>query len=367
MNSSANTPIADKLGPMRLLPARSVTILVATDGSETSQAAYAAAELIAASCSARVHVLSVLEPLPAIVPPPGTPIVTTGIDRSREDALRTDMVEQLLKLGRLAKWTTEIHLGKPPTVIAQVAKERNADLIIVGTSRHGMVDRLLGKETATHLARLVKRPLLVASPSIARLPERVIVALDLAPADRLALVFVLGILGSPESVSVLHVESRSEALGVDWAEFDAEHRAEVEKAFREMNAALVSLPRIQPELVVMHGEVAREINQFAESVKAEMIVLDVKPRGGFSIAADGGIAMRVMRAARCSVLLIPKTDNTLAISTLRGTVEGTGRRYRAAVPKPTVTDVAVASNAHARDPSLLEESFVARESPFFVS
>jgi len=35
MNSSANTPIADKLGPMRLLPARSVTILVATDGSET--------------------------------------------------------------------------------------------------------------------------------------------------------------------------------------------------------------------------------------------------------------------------------------------------------------------------------------------
>jgi nucleotide-binding universal stress UspA family protein len=305
MNAGPRTSIAAELGLKSVSPPRVARILVATDGSETSRAAYAAAELIAASCRARVHVLSVPELPPAIVPPPGTPIVTAGIDRSREDALRIDMVEQLLKLGRLAKWTTEIRPGDPATVIAQVAKERNADLIIVGASPHGMVDRLLGEETAAHLARLVNRPLLVAAPSIDRLPKRVIVGIDLEPADRTMLAGALEILGSAESVSFLHVTPRAEFLGVDWAEFDAGYHAEVERAFGEVNAALETLPRIQAERVVMHGEVAREINQFAESTRAEMIVLGVKPRRTFSIAGGGGIAIKVMRAARCSVLLIP--------------------------------------------------------------
>lgn len=310
MNAIANTPIADEQASKRLSRTDFVRILVATDGTATSQAAYAAAELIATQLAAtqrraRVHVLSVLEPLPVVVPPLGTPVLAPAISRAREDELRTDMVEQLLKLGRLAEWTTEIRVGTPAETIAEIAKQRQIDLIIVGASHHGMVDRLLGGETATHLARLVNRPLLVAASSMSRLPKRVIVALDLAPVNRSALVRALETLGSPESLSCVHVEPRSEALGVDWAEFDAEYRAEVERAFGKVNAALTCLPRVQSGLVIMHGEVAREINQFADDAKAEMIVLGVKRRRPFSVAPGGGIAMRVLRTARCSVLLVP--------------------------------------------------------------
>ena len=310
MNAIANTPIADELGSKRLSRTDSVRILVATDGSETSEAAYSAAELIASELvakqrRARVHVLSVMEPLPLIVPPLGTPILSPAVTKAKEDELRTDMVEQLLKLGRLAEWTTEIRVGEPAAIIAEVARQRQVELIIVGASHHGIVDRLLGEETATHLARLVQRPLLVVAPSMSRLPRRVIVALDLAPANRPAFVRALEILGSPEGITCLHVEPRSEALGVDWAEYDGEYRAEVERAFGKVNAALTSLPRAQSELVIMHGEVAREINQFADDAKAEMIVLGVKRRRPFSVAPGGGIAMRVMRTARCSVLLVP--------------------------------------------------------------
>jgi nucleotide-binding universal stress UspA family protein len=305
MNATANTSTASTLVPKpRSLP-RSPVILLATDGSENSRAAYAAAELIAAQRRARVHVLSVVEPLPTAIPPSDSPVVAAEVETSRENALRTDMVEQLLRLGHLAKWTTEIRAGRPSAVIATVADEHQVDLIIIGSSRHGIVDRVMGEETATHLARLVKRPLLVASPSFTRLPKRVIVAVDLTPADRPTLVRALEILGSPESVSVVHVEPRSEALGVDWAEFDAEYRGEVERVFREVNADLAALPRIQSELVIMHGDAAREIKQFAESVKAEMIVLGVKRRRPFSYSLGGGVAMRVIRAARCSVLLVP--------------------------------------------------------------
>jgi len=305
MNATAKTPIVHEVTPKRGVRTPSPVILVATDGSETSIAAYAAAELIAGELHARVHVLSVLEPLPTILPPPGTPVLATGVDKSREEKLRIDMVEQLLKLGKLAKWSTEIRLGKPPSVIAEVAKERNVDLVIVGASRHGVVDRLFGEETATQLARRIERPLLVASPLIARLPKRVVIALDLSFADRSSFVTVLDMVGSPHSVSVLHVVPRSEALGVDWAEYDHEYRAEVERTFFRLNEKLAALPHMQSDLVVMHGDAAREINDFAQNVKAELIVLGVKRRGAFSIAPGGGIAMRVLRAAKCSVLLVP--------------------------------------------------------------
>jgi nucleotide-binding universal stress UspA family protein len=314
MNAIANTPIAAQLASKRLSRTDSVRILVATDGSETSVAAYRAAELIvsglvATQRRARVHVLSVMEPLPVVVPPLGAPVFAPSVSRAREDELRTDMVEQLLKLGRLAEWTTEIRVGTPAEIIAEVATQHQVDLIIIGASHHGIVDRLLGEETATHLARLVERPLLVATPAMSRLPRRVIVALDLAPANRPALVRALEILGSPEGITCLHVEPRSEALGVDWAEYDGEYRAEVERAFGKVNAALTSLPRVESELVIMHGEVARETNEFSDNVKAEMIVLGVKRRGQFSVAPGRGIAMRVLRAARCSVLLVPNPAN----------------------------------------------------------
>lgn len=305
MNAGLNTSLVGELGLKRAAPARTVSILVATDGSATSHAAYTAAEIIAASCHARVHVLSVLELIPAIVPPPGTPIIATGIDRSREDALRIDMVEQLLQRGQLAKWTTEIRFGKPPAVISEVAHERNADLVVVGASRHGMVDRLLGEETVTHLARRVERPLLVAGPSFSRLPKRMVLGLDLLHTDRSALARTLDMLGSPESVSAVHVEPRSEALGVDWAVYDGEYRTEVEKAFADLTHQLGALPGVQRDLVILHGDVAREINEFAASVKAELVVLGVKRRRALSIAPGAGIAMKTLRAARCSVLLVP--------------------------------------------------------------
>ncbi len=131
--------------------------------------------------------------------------------------------------------------------------------------------------------------------------------LDLEPTNRKPLIRSLKILGSPESLSVLHVTPRSEALGVDWAEFDDEYRAEVASAYVKVRAALAELPKIHPELVVVHGDVAREIDEFARGVNAELIVVGVKHRGPLSVA-PGGIAMKVTRSARCSVLLLPKEN-----------------------------------------------------------
>jgi nucleotide-binding universal stress UspA family protein len=289
-------------------PAQPTSILVATDGSTTSLSAYAAGDLISAKCGARVHLLSVLRPYPVIAPPLGMLTIPAGVDKAEADSVERSIGEQLSKFGRSAQWTRETRVGNPASVIAKVAKDRGVDLIVIGESHHGTVDRLLGEETATRLARLVNLPLLVASDAMHRLPRRAVIAFNLVPDDCSVLVHALEILGAPPSVSCVHVQPRSEFLGVDWAEYDGEYRAETEASFERMRNALGALPRMHPELVVLHGDPATEINGFAESVKAEMTVLGLRPRGPVSLAPGGGVAMKVVRASHRSVLLIPKNS-----------------------------------------------------------
>lgn len=309
MNSFTTASARPASATHHSLQAQRPSILVATDGSATSSSAYAAADLIAAKCGARVHVLSVLRPFPVIVPPLGMLAFPTGVDKAGADSLERSIGEQLAKFGRFAAWTTETRVGNPASVIAQVAKDRRVELIVIGESHHGRVDRLLGEETATQLARLVNLPLLVASDAMHRLPRRAVIAFDLVPGDYSVLVRTLEILGAPPSVSCVHVQPRSEFLGVDWAEYDGEYRAQIEASFERMRGALAALPRIQSGLVVLHGNPVTEINGFAESVKAEMTVLGLKPRGPVPLAPGGGVAMKVVRASHRPVLLIPKQSD----------------------------------------------------------
>lgn len=304
MNAIASTRIARERSSKREQTERPV-ILVATDGSETSHAAYTAAELIAARTRALVHVLSVVEPFPAVAQIPGAIVPAADVEEATKDALRAEMVQQLLTRGRLGRWSTEILVGKPATVIADTAKEREADLIIIGAGKHGLVDRLIGEETASSLVKVVRRPLLIASPSLMRLPERLVIALDLERSDRAGLLSMLELLGSPEKVSVLHVKPRSESFGIDWAEFDDDYGADLAAAYGELATSLETLPGIRPDLAIEHGDAAREIARFAESGNVDMIVLGVKRRTPFS-APGAGIAMKVARSAHCSVLLIPR-------------------------------------------------------------
>ena len=306
MNAIAGTRTASEGSSKRKQSERPV-ILVATDGSETAHAAYTAAELIAAQTRVRVHVLSVVEAFPAVAQIPGTTVPAPALDveEATRDSLRADMVEQLLTRGRLGRWSTEILVGKPATVIADAAKEREADLVIIGAGKHGLVDRLIGEETASNLAKIVQRPVLIASPSLARLPQRLVIALDLERSDRADLLNLLELLGSPENVTVLHVKPRSESFGIDWVEFDDDYRADLAAAYGELATSLETLPGIQQDLAIGHGDAAREITRFAESASADLIVLGVKRRTPFS-AAGSGIAMKVARSANCSVLLIPR-------------------------------------------------------------
>ena len=279
------------------------SVLVATDGSDTALSALSAAKLMSAKHSAEVHVLSVVEPMPTILPTPEGMVLPPDFDKSREDAQRTIATEQIKQFDPGNKWTLDVKVGRPSEVIARFAREQEADIIVVGASKHGLWGRVFGEDTATEIARLSNIPLLVAS-DMKRLPHRIVVGMDLNPDGMQCAAEALNLLVERPSVSCVHVKPRSEFLGVDWADLDTEYELAMKERFscfeKEMRAF-----GMRPELVVLHGDTAHELGDFAEYSKAELIVVGVKRRVGRAKAIGGRIAGRVIRQTTCSVLVVP--------------------------------------------------------------
>lgn len=294
--------VEEKLTPSRSDKTKS--IVVATDGSDSALAAFNAANLIRAKTGARVDVLSVLEPIPLVIPVPEAMVIPPDLEKARRDAQTAIVRDQVARFDPEGDWRMEVRLGRRADVIVDFAHERKADLIIVGANRHGVWGRIFGEETAIEIARLSDVPLLVASPGMKRLPKRVIVAMDLNPDGLQCAPQALESIADTPSISCVHVKPRSESMGIDWAEYDAEYELLMRERFKELEKGLKAV-HLRPDLVTLHGEPARELAEFAAYSKAEIIVVGVKRRRGRAHAVGGRIAGRVIRHATCSVLVVP--------------------------------------------------------------
>lgn len=283
---------------------RTLSVVLASDGSEASAAAFSAARLIEDRTGASVHVLSVLEPLSFYIPVSELMLATPELEEDRTDAQHKLVAGQMAEFSREGKWTLDVKYGRPAEVIAQFATESAADLIIIGSNKHGMMDRIRGEETAMEVARLSQTPLLVASPDMKRVPQRVIVAMELLPSGVERLPDTLRAIADTPSISCVHVKPRFEFMGTDWAKYDSGYEIAMEDRFAQMEKSLAP-SGLRPDLVVLHGDVAGELADFAEYSKAELIAVGIKRRRGRARAVGGRLACRILRRVACSVLIVP--------------------------------------------------------------
>lgn len=283
---------------------RTLSIIVASDGSDAALPALKAASLIESRRDAKIHVLSVLELMPTVFPSMEGVIVPPELDQSREEAQRTIVTDQIMAFDPRSEWTLQVTTGRPAETIADYAVEQKADLIIVGLNKHGFIGRVLGEETAMEIARLSSVPLLVASPGMDRLPHRVMVAMDLRAEGLRDAPEALEIIANTPSISCVHVKPRSEFLGIDWADFDNEYELAMRDRFHLLEKAF-SVVNLRPDLVVLHGDVTHEITDFATYSKAELIVVGIRRRHGRARALSGRMATRIIRHSDCSVLVVP--------------------------------------------------------------
>jgi nucleotide-binding universal stress UspA family protein len=151
------------------------TILTGYDGSKAAERALARAIELAQAFSATLIVASVrppptptlvesgdiylgaagVPPLPTTETPPAAARAAADTARASLERARTLVPERGLEAEYVALE------GDPAVSLIECADERNADLIVVGGSEPGFLQRLLGHSVSDSLARRAHRDVLV--------------------------------------------------------------------------------------------------------------------------------------------------------------------------------------------------------------
>jgi nucleotide-binding universal stress UspA family protein len=137
------------------------TIVLALDGSESSDRALEHATMLAREQKSSVHVVHVIEILA------GRAGGLLHLDESETKAKITQQTQDLVGAGVDAE--LEFHsamAGGPAHVIAEVAERLDADLIVTGTRGHTATAGILLGSVTHRLLHVAHRPLLVIPPVV---------------------------------------------------------------------------------------------------------------------------------------------------------------------------------------------------------
>ena len=125
-------------------------ILVAVDGSDSSNRALEAAAELAASSGGKLHILHVVREMQVPLNP-GLMEAYEKMERHRQEVLKT-VGEHLINQAKRAveskgldedRIETDIGAGDPATAIVNYGAKNKADLIVLGSRGHSKVESLL--------------------------------------------------------------------------------------------------------------------------------------------------------------------------------------------------------------------------------
>lgn len=292
-----------KTKPARRGAAKAKTsIVVATDGTSQSEQAIAIARVLAARDGYEIRVVTVVDHLPM---PWG------GVDRhvvsEYEKSLQTEAIgkakRQIASFG-LESWPISVQTGDPATRITALAKDLDARLVLVGLGGHGATARLFGSETALRLVRVSHTPVLAVAPQLRDLPGRIVVAMDFSEASIEAARLALELAAKDATVSLVHVVpwERKEYIPEDW--FRA-HEERVGAELARVTRWLDESKKFRTSPRILYGRPASTLLAYAEEFGADLIVAGSHGRGMVGRLLAGQTIAKLIRGARCSVLILP--------------------------------------------------------------
>lgn len=284
-------------------------ILVATDGTEASDAALRVAETIARDHGLSMQAISVLEPLASMYAPVDGLMVgmpSTISDMTRAELRMTSVRERLRRTVRTSdSWKVQVKIGQVSGSIVAAAKEIDASLIVLGLGKHRPVDRLLGDEVAAQVVRRSSTPVL-AVPYDATVPlRRAVVGIDFSRAAVRAARAAVTLTTPPGHVWLAHVKAPLDIPTEAYEGASVIYTQGVLGAFKKIEERLEAIDLLEVRPVVLEGKVADELLAFATSHRADLLVTGAHGRTLVERLLIGSVTTKLLRAAQCAVLVIP--------------------------------------------------------------
>jgi nucleotide-binding universal stress UspA family protein len=146
-------------------------LLLPLDGSGLATEAFASATLLAEPFDSQLALLHVVPPMPHPVPGEGYAYASCGEDAEVAEAQRylDNRATRFARCG--VSVSTSVVVGDPARVIGEVAREQNADVVVMATHGRGGLSRLMLGSVATATLRHTTVPLLLVRPSTAHAAE----------------------------------------------------------------------------------------------------------------------------------------------------------------------------------------------------
>jgi nucleotide-binding universal stress UspA family protein len=291
-------------------------ILLAIDGSEQSEAAVDEIARRRFPADSEIRVIAVVEP----------PYLGKGLERNfygvdaektaREHA-RAAVDKAAAKLeadgSRQFNVTTEVVSGSPRGVILEEAEAFGADLIVVGSHGHGMLERfLLGSVSQAVVLHARCSVEIVRMPEVRREVMRILVATDGSEQSEAAVDEIARqhFPADTEVRVISVVEPPNFGEGVDMSFYveiekiaHERARAAVEKAAARLRADEESL-QLNVTTEVISGPPKRVILERAEAFSADLIVVGSHGHGMLGRFLLGSVSQAVALHARCSVEIV---------------------------------------------------------------
>jgi nucleotide-binding universal stress UspA family protein len=292
-------------------------VLLATDGSDAAEVALALAGAITWPAGSAVRLVSVIEPVEAVLSGAWAPAIAQDIEDQADELLASAEVvlEQAAKqlAGHGLQVEREVMRGRAASCIVEDAGDFGADLIVIGSRGHGSIGSMLLGSVSAEVADHSPCPVLVArQPRV----TRVIVGADGSPYALAAEEWLkrwpifghaafevtsVAYLGMPWT-SGLALSAYSGG-GEDYADSGRqivdEHRRLAEDSAERLRAA-----GLRATALVAEGDAAHELIRIAQDDQADLVVLGTHGRTGLARLIMGSVARNVMLHAPCSVLIV---------------------------------------------------------------
>lgn len=283
------------------------TVLIGTDLDLDSDALVSTGLQVARAAGAKVHLAYSFAPPVAYLSELGAG-VSDPVLAQEEQRCREALAEQVRQAG-IAEG--ELHgqslrRGAPHRMLAELAAEIGADILIVGATGGGRLHRLLGS-TADRVLRRTHCPVLVVRGNLRVLPRKVLAPVDLSRLSAeefergLGVLAGLGEVPEIETLFVLSVLERQTSFELTPEQID---RLVAEKLERFVEAHAGSA---RVERKVRTGNTREEILAEIAGYRPDLVLLGTHGLGGFDRFAIGSVAADVTREAPCSVLVVPPT------------------------------------------------------------
>jgi nucleotide-binding universal stress UspA family protein len=282
-------------------------VLVAVKPYEGFDAALALGRWLATEQSRPLHAVTVLEPHDTLAVAAGVPMLAEHYHGEERTAI-ADLLEDRLARGtdgQELEQRVDVVEGPAAQSIVDLAHDRGAHAIVVGTGQHNPIGRYVYGERAVQISRLTDRPLIVVPPAAKVGPVReAIVAVDFGPASQRAARFALDLVADGGELVLVHVKSAVNFSdeGAGW--WEEAYTKRTTELFRRFAAVLRPGRDIRIVTRLLHGDVADSVLAYARH-DAGLIACGGRQHSFIERMLLGSVSTQLIRRAECPVVIVP--------------------------------------------------------------